>query len=333
MKFISYNISIRSGKVASGKDIRLIVRCSKMYYEENMKQEEIASKLGISKATISRILNSAKELGIVKITVTNPYPQHYIEIEKKLENKYGLQEVIIADVDSEDEKELKKELAREAARYLQRVLKQNMTIGVSSGTTLATIPRFIENNRKNQFTFVPMVGGSGQCNAELQSNTIAQNFAKAFKANYKILHAPAMVEKIESKKAFIEDPGIKSILNLTDSLDVALMGIGSSTNKSTVTMVTEFITQDELLEMRSKGAIADVCNIFIDENGNDDRFITNERVISINLDKLKNTPLTIAIAGDSLKAEAIIGVMKAKLVNVLITDIKTAQKMINTWGE
>ncbi|MFZ7131076.1 MAG: sugar-binding transcriptional regulator [Eubacteriales bacterium] len=314
--------------MASGKDIRLMVRCAKMYYEENMKQEEIGEKLGISKATVSRILNSAKDLGIIKITVENPYPKDFIELEKALEEKYGLQEVIIADTQTDDENELRKEIGKESAKYLQRILKQDMVIGVASGTTLAAIPPYLENNRSNQFTFVPMVGGNGQCNAEIQSNTIALNFAKAFKANYKILHAPAMVEKIESKKAFIEDPGIKSVLSLTENLDVAIVGIGSSTSQSTVTMIAEFITPEELIDMKNRGAVADVCNIFIDVNGNEDKFATNKRVISIRLDRLKKTPLTIAVAGNPLKADAIVGVMKAKLVNVLITDILTAQKMI-----
>ncbi|MFZ7120386.1 MAG: sugar-binding transcriptional regulator [Eubacteriaceae bacterium] len=314
--------------MASNKDIRLIVRCSKMYYEESMKQEDIAVKLGISKATVSRILNTAKSMGIVKITVENPYPKEHIEIEKILEKKFQLKEVIIADIQTEDEDELRREIGKEAARYLQRVLKQDMLIGVASGTTLAAIPEFVDNNRNNQFTFVPIVGGNGQCNAEIQSNTIALNFARAFKANYKILHAPAMVEKLESKKAFIEDPGIKSVLSLTEKLDVALVGIGSSTSKSTVTMVAEFITSDELVEMKKRGAIADVCNIFIDENGNEEKFSTNKRVISIRMDSLKRTPLTIAVAGNMLKADAIVGVMKTKLVDVLVTDICTAQEMI-----
>lgn len=315
--------------MASGKDTRLMVRCSKMYYEENMKQEEIGEKLGISKATVSRILNSAKDHGIVRIIVENPYKKEFIEMEKEIEKKYGLQEVIIVDMETNDESELRRELGKEAAKYLQRVLKQDMNIGVSSGTTLAAIPQYIDNNRNNKFTFIPMVGGNGQCNPEIQSNTIALKFARAFKANHKILHAPAMVEKIESKKAFIEDPGIKSILSLTENLDIALVGIGSSTSKSTVTMIAEFITSEEMENMRQRGAVADVCNIFIDENGNEDKFETNKRVISIKMDNLKKTPLTIAVAGGEQKAHAVNCVMKTKLADVLITDIGVAQKILS----
>ncbi|WP_193708285.1 sugar-binding transcriptional regulator [Alkalibaculum sporogenes] len=314
--------------MASIKDIRLIVRCSKMYYEEGMKQEEIGGKLEISKATVSRLLNLAKELGIVKITVENPYSKESIELEKSLEDKFGLQEVIIADVNSNDESEVKREIAREAAKYLQRILKQDTLIGIASGTTLAEIPKYIQNNRMNKFTFVPIVGGSGQSRAEIQSNNIAVRFAKAFNADYKILHAPAMVEKLESKCAFIDDPGIKSVLSLSKNLDVALIGIGSSTSKSTVNMVAEFIKPSELVEMKEQGAVADVCNIFIDENGKSDIFETNKRVIGIDISQLKSTPITIAIAGNIEKAQAIWGVINAKLINVLITDKITAQAML-----
>lgn len=314
--------------MASNKDIRLIVRCSKMYYEENMKQEDIGERLGISKATVSRLLNQAKDLGIVKITVESPFSKESIELEKMLEDKFELQEAIIVDVLSDDKEETNKEIGKEAAKYLQRVLKQDTLIGVSSGTTLAGIPDYIQNNRVNQFTFVPMIGGSGQSRAEIQSNNIALKFAKAFKANYKLLHAPAMVEKLENKFAFIEDPGIKSILSLTKQLDVALIGVGSSTNTSTVNMVVEFIKPDELTEMKNKGAVADVCNIFIDQQGNSELFDVNKRVIGIDIEDLRKTPLTIAIAGNVEKAHAIWGVANAKLVDVLITDKKTAQEML-----
>lgn len=312
----------------SNKDIRLIVKCAKMYYEENMKQEDIGLKLRISKATVSRLLNQAKVLNIVRITVQNPYSKDSIELEKQLEDKLMLKEVIVADANSDDEEEIKNAIAREAAKYLQRVLKQDSLIGVSSGTTLAAIPKFIQDNRNNRFIFVPLVGGNGQIRAELQSNTVAFNFARAFKSDYRILHSPAMVEKLESKSVFTEDPGIKSILSMTKKLDVALIGIGTSTSQSTVNYVAEFIKPEEIKRMNEEGAIADVCNYFIDANGSGENFEVNKRIIGIDLEDLKNTPLTIGIAGGISKVDAIKCVLNAKLADVLITDINTAKEIL-----
>lgn len=314
--------------MSSNKDVRLIIRCAKMYHEENMKQDEIGQKLGISKATVSRLLKIAVEMGIVQITVRDQYSKKLINIEKDLEDEYDLLEVIICDSNSESEMEIKKSIAREAAKYLQRVLTPNSIIGVSNGTTLAAIPNYVEINRNNNLTFVPMAGGNGQINAEIHSNNVALHMAKAFKGNYKILYAPAMVEKAESRNTFIEDPGIKSVLSLTKKLDVAIFGVGSSNSKSTVSITAEYLSENEMVDMESLGAVADICNIFIDESGSGDVFESNKRVIGIELEDLRNTPLKVVVAGYEGKVKAIKSVLKARLADVLITDIETAKLLI-----
>ncbi len=314
--------------MSSNKDVRLIVRCAKMYHEENMKQDEIGQKLGISKATVSRLLKIAVDMGIVKITVRDQYSKELIDLEKALEGEYGLLEVIICDSNSGSEIEIKKSIAREAAKYLQRVLTPNSVIGVGNGTTLAAIADYVEVNRNTNLTFVPMTGGNGQINAEIHSNNIALHMAKAFKGNYKILYAPAMVEKVESKNTFIEDPGIKSVLSLSKELDVAIFGVGSSNSKSTVSVTAEYLSENEVADMESLGAAADICNIFIDESGSGDVFESNKRVIGIELNDLRSTPLKVVVSGYEDKAKAIKSVLKAHLADVLITDIETAKLLL-----
>lgn len=309
-------------------DLRLIVRCVKMHYEENLKQNEIAERLGISKATVSRIIQYAKDIGIVEYKINTPYPEEILWLEKELEKKFRLMEAIVVDVESEDESEIKRAIARETAKYLTRVLKQGMFIGVSSGTTLAEVPNYIENNKNNDYVFVPMVGGNGQYIPGIQTNNIALNFARVFKADAKVLHAPAMTERIENKRMLVEDPGIKSVLTLTEKLDIALMGIGSSTLQSTVKMIAEFIKNEELERIREKGAVADICNIFIDAEGSGEGFESNERVVGITLEDLKKTPVRIGVAGHMSKLEAIHGVVKTKIINILITDVNVAKALV-----
>lgn len=307
------------------KNTRLMVKCAKLYYEEGMNQIEIGKKLGVSKATISRLLNAAKKEGIVKINVNSPFSKENIELEKELENLFGLKEVVVVDVESNNREEIKNSISKEAAHVLERYVKTQMLIGISNGTTLSKIPKHIENNKKMDLTFVPIVGGSGQLNANIQSNNIAQNFAKAFKAHYKILHAPAKVESQEIKKIMIEDAVIKPVLELTEKLDIAIVGIGSPKLTSTVLMLSQFIKEDELKDLENKGAVADVCNLFTDSLGKSDSFDFNDNVIGIKLDALKDTPIVIGVAGHISKAEAIVSAIKAKFINILVTDYNTAK--------
>lgn len=313
------------------RDIRLLIRCAQMYYEEGMKQVDIGKQLGISKATVSRMLKQAKQNGIVTVKVENILPERHIEIERELENHFGLKEAIIVNIDNHNEVEIKKLLGFEGAKYLSRVINQNMIVGVSGGTTISKIAPNVINYRKNDITFVPLVGGTGQTNAELHSSNIALSLAKKYNAHGKILHAPSMVDNIENKKVFIEDNVIKSVLSLHKDLDIAVVGIGSVSSSSTMKLEGLF-TDEEIYATKEKGAVGDICHRFINTNGSSNMFESNKRVIGIELNDLKKVPIVVGVSGNEYKSMAITAAMKAKLINVLITDSITAIKILKMKG-
>ena len=78
-------------------DERLIYKVCCLYYQDNMNQKEIGDYLGVSRSSVLRMLQKGKELGIVKIKLNNPSTFDYGEMEKKLENMYGLKDVLIVE--------------------------------------------------------------------------------------------------------------------------------------------------------------------------------------------------------------------------------------------
>ncbi len=63
-------------------DQRLIYRCCSLYYENNMGQKQIAERLGISKSSVSRMLMTGRELGIVEIKVHHLSQYMYEDLER-----------------------------------------------------------------------------------------------------------------------------------------------------------------------------------------------------------------------------------------------------------
>ncbi|MBV5336698.1 MAG: hypothetical protein J0653_01435, partial [Deltaproteobacteria bacterium] len=103
-------------------DFRLLTKVSKLYYEDNLNQDEIVSRLHISRSTISRLLAQAREEGVVKIVVVPPTGT-YANLETDIEQKYEVEEVIIADVPTPDSPQMiARELGAAAANYLFRVI-------------------------------------------------------------------------------------------------------------------------------------------------------------------------------------------------------------------
>ena len=298
---------------------RLMVKVCNLYYIEDLKQEEIAKKLGISRPTISRLLKDAKQAGIVRIQVVSPFTNDYSDLEKSLEMKYGLKNVIIAD-DQDDDANQKKELAMEAALYLQRLLKPRDIVGLSMGTTLREIPQFVSGRKEAKITFVPLLGGVGQANMDIHPNQIVIDLAKAFGGQYMLLHAPAVVSDPGIIKTFSEELGIKSVLELMRKANVAVVGLGTPFDPNSTLMATGYYDSKDVELMKKKAAAGDICMQSYNADGESKDFDSNKKVFGFPLENLRNIETVVAVAGGHSKLEAIRGAIKGGYINVLITN-------------
>ena len=80
--------------------------------------------------------------------------------------------------------------------------------------------------------------------------------------------------------------------------------------------------------LREKDAVGDILLRFFDVDGNPVESSLNDRVVSMELEQLKNIDRAIGIAGGSQKFSAIRGALRGGLINILITDSCTAGKLV-----
>lgn len=301
-------------------DKRILTKVAHMYYDQNMTQQEIADKLLISRPSISRLLQKARQEGIVDIKVN--YEDSYTKLEDIIEKAFGLHEVII--IPTEENDLLKNYLAEAAARYLERVVKDGDIIGVSWGTTLAKIPKYIKTTKKN-VTFVPLIGGAGQTKLDVHSNAIAISLAKVFGGKGCLLHAPVTVESVDVKKTIVSDKNIKEVLELAAVSSMAVVGIGAPMAEDSIIRQTGYYNDEEFDKLKKIGAVCDICWTFIDAEGKVCPTELNERIIGISIENLKKIPIVLGVAGGISKHEAILAAVKGRYISVLITDEKTAE--------
>lgn len=312
-------------------DIRLIVKCCMLYYEEDLSQEKIAQELGLSRPTVSRMLKEARESGIVEVKINSPFNSNYSTIERQLEKCLDLKEVIIVD-DKKDPVSQKLELGCAAARYLERVLKDRDIVGVSMGTTIKEVARFVREGHRVNATFLPIIGGVGQIHMDIHANQIAMDLARAFGGNFKLLHAPAVISDIAIKENFKTEKGIKQILDIIDRVNVAVVGIGVPTEKTSTMMATGYFNEADMEFLRKRKAVGDICLQFFDIKGDTDKFEFNKKVFGIELSRLKKIDKVIGLAGSVEKAEAIVGAAGGKYINVLVTNRETSEYILNKYG-
>ena len=315
-------------------DWRLIYKVCSLYYEDDMRQQEVSDYLGISRATVSRMLQKGKESGIVRVEVINPVQFSYNKLEKALERKYGLKEVIVVESSALDTKtESVSRMYERAALYLSQFFKDGAWIGVTMGHTLHNIVktnRAFEKDKK--LMFVPIVGGIGQSTidkVDVQSNRIAQEFSRKFGGTYTQFLSPAVFSEQKAMEYFLKEKSISYIFDDFQKLDTLIMGIGIPQRVESTLVRAGYITGENLEKFARDGMAGDIALHFFDEDGATEKFRAfNDRVAGMPLEMMKKVRNRIGIAGGENRAEAIRGAIKGGFINMLITNIDAAEKLL-----
>ena len=101
---------------------RLMIKIANLYYEEGLTQDVISQRLRLSRPRVSRLMQEAIDKGIVKITIMQE-PGSNAEIERLLENKFSLLEVVVSDItDISNSESVARELGMAAAEYFGRIV-------------------------------------------------------------------------------------------------------------------------------------------------------------------------------------------------------------------
>ena len=308
------------------ENMRILSKVAHMYYEEGYTQAEIAANIGVSRSLISKFLTKARELGIVEIIIHDAVHK-YRQLERELEKLYNIREVVC--IESIGLESTKKQLGEATAEYLFRILKDGQIVGFSSGTTLYEVAQAINGyHTYESSTVVPLVGGIGNERVDVHSNTIVAKVGSALQANYKLLHLPVMVDTKEAKEVLKRQQSIRNILEMGEQVDVAVVGIGGSPEHSTI--VKSYLGFEHERVAGCSDIVGDICYNFIDQNGNPVENDWNERVISIEIEKLRKLPLVIGVAAGIEKVEAIKAALRGNLIQVLITDEVSGKALLDS---
>lgn len=315
-------------------DERLIYKVCCLYYQDNMNQKEIGDYLGVSRSSVLRMLQKGREKGIVSIELHNPATYSYGKLEKKIENYYGLKDVIIVENSVLDSKnEAASHLFGQAAEYLHDYFKEGDQIGVSMGNTLNSVVLTNKTfERFNNLMFIPMVGGISQSTIDgidVQSNEIARKFADKFGGTYLQFLSPAVFSDKTILDYFLKEKAVNYILDEFNKINIAIFGLGIPEKADHTLLKAGYATARELKTLSDGGAVGDIGLRFFDQNGNTEKFrFFNDRVASMSLERMKRIPAKIGIASGEKKADSVKGAIKGGFINILITNAECAKQLI-----
>ena len=305
---------------------KLLYKVAQAYYEDGLTQREIAQRLGISRIKVSRWLQQARDEKIVQITIVPPVDSN-ADLERALEKRYDLLEVIIVTPERYDQAGVASALGPAAADNLVRSLEGNEIVGLSWGTTLRKVIEALPVMNWPELTVVQLLGGLGRPEAEVHGTDLARRMAQAFNAKLRLIPAPGIVSSKLVRDALMQDLQISDTLALAQRADVALLGIGVPRQGSVVAQST-ILSEKEIAELIDDGAVGDIALRFLRRDGSQVRHEINDRTIGLDLEQMKRIPRRIGVAGGQGKLDVIRGALLGGYVNVLITDDVTAMALL-----
>ena len=297
---------------------RQIVKVATLYYFEGLTQAEIAKKIGVSRPLISKLLNKAKEHGIVEIYIRDENA-HTVELEHQLERKYGLKEAIVIPTAGRNSDMIKHSLGKAASFYVSKNIEGAKKLGISWGSTLEKFVQEYPYEQHQQLKIIPLVGGMGSKLVEIHSNLLAYQLAQKMNATCSYLYAPAMVESEELKKRLIQSEDIALVLEEGRNVDRAVVGLGTPFEESTMTTM-EYLKDENLKSLKDAGAVGDIGSRFYDHEGKQIAHPLNDLVIGLDIEEYKRIPEVIGIVEGVHKAESIKAALKGGFLDVLVID-------------
>ena len=312
--------------MAIGPRTHLMIKIAKQYFEEGLTQQEIATSLRISRSTVSRLLSRAREVGVVQTSIDVP-PGIFPEMERSLENKWDLLEVIVIETrDYEDTDGVALELGLAAAGYLERTIQKNDTIGFAWGTTMKSMVDAMQPLKVSGVRIFQMNGGLTPQMTDIHGTSLTRKLADRLGGEGYMLQAPGVVDSPETQKILMNDTHVRQVFDMAQEASMAFLGIGTIAD-DTLWGRAGLFSEDVIVELEKLNAVGDIMSRYYDGSGRMVQSSLCQRVVGIPIEQLQSIKRRIGVAGGRNKYNAILGALRGRYINVLITDHLTAQKL------
>lgn len=308
-------------------DELLSIRAAELYYEEDKTQDEIGSILALTRWKVGRLLAQAKASGFIKIEIVHPRARR-LPVERRLRETCGLADAIVVSGSGvDDQDELQSRTAQAAADYLATLRPVPRTLGISWGRTLDDVSRHLEDGWASGVDVVQINGGVSLNRRAGTAASTAVTMAQKAGGHATLLPSPAILERLETKRAIESDRAVAAVLDLAANADAYLFSAGAA-DASSVLVDSGYLTPDDVAELVGRGAVGDVVGRYVDASGAivDERL--DERTIGLPLESLRAAGLSIAVIAGAAKHAVADAVVSSGLCTVLVTDEETATYLI-----
>jgi len=309
----------------------IMYQAAELFFVRGLSQKEVGAQLNISPVTVSRLIQKAKDCGVVQFRICEPY-MGMLELAGQLKEKYQLRDAIIAQYPNRERPELsdvKQAVALEGAKYLQRHLTAQDTVGIAWGKTMFHLINYLNPCQKTNASFVTMHGSIASCDYDLDVQTLTSRAAMALGGTKYCLFTNGLLDTPETVMQLKKEQSIQHIFEIFNSITISVSGIGAHfPDPTSLLAFPPYVTGAEYDQLRSQQVCGDIMLRFFDRDGRECDGDLKDRTLSISLETYQKIPTKLLAVTGLYKAEALHTALKNGFCDVLIVDDSLAKAVL-----
>ena len=307
----------------------LLLRVAWYYYKDELTQDEIARRLSVSRASVGRLLDRARKVGLVSINLNTEYLDAF-ELSGNLCRTFGLAEALVVpdhERESVNHHVLNARIGLGGAQFMSTHLRPGGSLGVGWGETVSRVIAAISFGAVGPVRMVTLTGGVESYLQTILSSKgdLASESSEVTSAT--VIPSPIMASTPSLAAALRAEPTIQQVLKQACSVEHALVGVGTPTEDATIVHLG-YLNRADVRGLRERGVVGDILGQFFDADGNVVNLPIHDRRIGIELSDLTDIPKVVGVAGGLHKAQAILGALHGGFLDVLVTNELVAIRLL-----
>ncbi|MFC0201635.1 sugar-binding transcriptional regulator [Paracoccus rhizosphaerae] len=294
------------------------------YFVGGLTQQEIASRMNMTRLRVNKIIGQVREDGAVKIEVALPLVE-CVELGEALAGQYELTEALVVP-DVPDHLEQKRVIGEAAGAMAGALIEgRDLGVGIATGRTLSFAVRGLQTRPHVDSWVVGLTGGVTRSSG---TNTfeVATSFARKMGVDCHYLTAPLYCASPQGRETLLLIDELTDVLARTEIADLGMTSCGSLAHDTTLTQIR--VVKDHLEDVQKLGAVGELLGCFLDAQGRPIDHFLNDSIIALSPDKLKLKPMSILVSGGIDKVQIIRAILRAGYVNRLVTNEAVARALL-----
>ena len=299
-------------------EVVLAARVARQFYLEGVSKVDIADRLGISRFRVARLLDSARESGLVRIEIGLPGGALDAGLSAELCSVFGLRHAFVFNF-PEDESPLRQRLGEAAGQVLMDLITPGDVLGLTWSRTLSGLTAAL-----TQLPPCPIVQLTGAVPPPDGRDLLelVRGVARVGGGTAHVFYAPMLVDDAATATAIRRQSDIAEAFALIPSVTIAVVSIGAwSPGLSTI--------YDAVTPRRARrrstalGVRAELAGVFIGADGRPLATPLDGRMIVTPVPLFTRIPFVLGVAYDAAKCPAVLAAIRGGLVHGLVTHTRT----------